>query len=141
MKYEEYETSMVRSRPREAKALKEKGLRERQRRFADFYLECGNASEAARRAGYKPDYGWRLLRDEGVKQFLAGRLEAMDDKRVADAGEVLKYLTSVLRGEAGEELKSPTVRMRAAELLGKRLACSRRGRERRRRRRSSLWTT
>ncbi|HIU33269.1 MAG TPA: terminase small subunit [Candidatus Pullichristensenella excrementigallinarum] len=100
--------------------MKEKGLRERQRRFADFYLECGNASEAARRAGYKPDYGWRLLRDEGVKQFLAGRLEAMDDKRVADAGEVLKYLTSVLRGEAGEELKSPTVRMRAAELLGKR---------------------
>ena len=87
--------------------MKEKGLRERQRRFADFYLECGNASEAARRAGYKPDYGWRLLRDEGVKQFLAGRLEAMDDKRVADAGEVLKYLTSVLRGEAGEELKSP----------------------------------
>ena len=100
--------------------MKEKGLRERQRRFADFYLECGNASEAARRAGYKPDYGWRLLREEGVKQFLAGRLEAMDDKRVADAGEVLKYLTSVLRGEAGEELKSPTVRMRAAELLGKR---------------------
>ena len=100
--------------------MKEKGLRERQRRFADFYLECGNASEAARRAGYKPDYGWRLLRDEGVKQFLAGRLEAMDDKRVADAGEVLKYLTSVLRGEAGEELKSPTVRMRAAGLLGKR---------------------
>ena len=32
----------------------EKKLTERQRRFADAYLELGNAAKAAERAGYSP---------------------------------------------------------------------------------------
>ena len=42
--------------------------------------------------------------------------------RVASASEVLEYLTDVLRGEAeGEGRGSSSPRMKAAELLGKRL--------------------
>ena len=43
------------------------------------------------------------------------------EKHVAEPEEVLSYLTDVLRGEAGEELKNSTARMRAAELLGRKL--------------------
>ena len=43
------------------------------------------------------------------------------EKHVAEQEEVLSYLTDVLRGEAGEELKNSTARMRAAELLGRKL--------------------
>lgn len=42
--------------------------------------------------------------------------------RVASAAEVLEYLTDVLRGEAeGEGRGASSPRMKAAELLGKRL--------------------
>jgi len=44
-----------------------------------------------------------------------------DGGRIAEPGEVLGYLTDVLRGEAGDEMKTATARMRAAELLGKKL--------------------
>ncbi len=48
---------------------------------------------------------------------------------VAKEGEVLEYLTSVLRGEAGGELKAATARMKAAELLGKRMGLFEEGAE------------
>ena len=28
-------------------------LNDRQKKFADYFIECGNATEAARKAGYK----------------------------------------------------------------------------------------
>jgi hypothetical protein len=48
---------------------------------------------------------------------------------VAGAGEVLEYLTCVLRGEADGELKNATARMKAAELLGKRMGLFEEGAE------------
>lgn len=115
-------------------------LTEKQKAFCDHYIETLNATEAAVRAGYSPktakQVGYENLTKPYLKQYIDQRLKALESKRVADAREVLEYLTRVMRGqeeetvvvggEYGVELikKEPSIRERnkAAELLGKRYA-------------------
>ena len=82
-------------------------LTEKQRRFVDYYVETGNASEAARRAGYAEKAAYRTgsenLRKPQVKAAIDARLKELEDKRIATADEVLQFLTSTLRGEVKEE--------------------------------------
>lgn len=96
-------------------------MSDRQRRFALAYVETGSAAEAAARSGYRRKNAARTLRSEGVRAALAelARVEVPGGASVATAGEVLAYLTGVLRGELEGAAASP--RMKAAELLGKRL--------------------
>ena len=88
----------------------EKKLTARQRRFVDLYLQLGNACEAAERAGFKRSYA-------------AGAMRLAEARRqdVATADEILAYLTGVMRGETDVEKSASSPRMKAAELLGKRL--------------------
>ncbi|TBL15282.1 terminase small subunit [Bacillus paranthracis] len=83
------------------------GLNERQKRFADYYIETGNASESYRRAGYKADNNRtvesrssQLLRNAKVSNYIDSKLSSKDSERIASADEVLEFLTSVMRGEA-----------------------------------------
>ena len=115
----------------------------KQRAFADFYIELANATEAAKRAGYSEktcySIGNENLKKPEIKAYINERLKQIENKRIADASEVLKYLTSVMRGESEAEvvvvegggdgcssarriLKAPDEkeRLKAAELLGKR---------------------
>lgn len=122
--------------------MKPRGLTEKQKRFIDFYIETGNATEAARRAGYKKPnkQGDQNLVKLGIRNAINERLKEAESKRVASGTEVLQYLTSVMRGEAEEEVlvtegcgvgytKTKAVkkkisqkdRLKAAELLMKRL--------------------
>lgn len=82
-------------------------LTEKQRRFVDYYVETGNASEAARRAGYSERIANRIgtenLSKPVIKAAIDARLKALEDKRIAKVDEVLKFLTSTLRGELKEE--------------------------------------
>ena len=82
-------------------------LTEKQRRFVDYYIETGNASEAARRAGYsEKTAGWigqENLQKPTIKAAIDARLKDLEDKRIAKADEVLQFLTSTLRGEVKEE--------------------------------------
>nr|WP_317429578.1 terminase small subunit [uncultured Mitsuokella sp.] len=82
-------------------------LTEKQRRFVDYYVETGNASEAARRAGYsEKTAGWigqENLQKPTIKAAIDARLKELEDKRIAKADEVMKFLTSTLRGEVKEE--------------------------------------
>lgn len=98
-------------------------LTERQRRFADLYLQLGNAAEAAERAGFQRSYAQAAKRQPAVRAYMDARLEEARSKNVASADEVLSFLTDVMRGaydgEKPEKNSSP--RMKAAELLGKRL--------------------
>jgi phage terminase small subunit len=120
-----------------------KKLTIKQRAFADYYIELGNATEAARQAGYSEKYintnASKLLQNTTIKAYIDERLKQIEDDRIASAAEVLKYLTSVLRGESQSEIvvvegvgdgcsearrikKEPEEkdRLKAAELLGKR---------------------
>ena len=102
-------------------------LTERQKRFIDQYIQSGNATEAAKKAGYKGNNLNRIGSENLSKldKYIKERIKELDDKRIADADEVLQYLTSVLRGEEKDQFgfeASLKDRNKAAELLGKRYA-------------------
>nr|WP_211182041.1 terminase small subunit [Megasphaera elsdenii] len=82
-------------------------MTEKQKRFIDYYIETGNASEAARRAGYsEKTAGWigqENLQKPTIKAAIDARLKELEDKRIAKADEVMQFLTSTLRGEVKEE--------------------------------------
>lgn len=100
-------------------------LTPKQRAFADYYIETGNATEAARRAGYKKTnvQGSQNLEKLSIKSYIEERVKASDEKRIAKGEEVLEYLTKVMRGEEKDQFgldASLQDRTKAAELLGKR---------------------
>ena len=82
-------------------------LTEKQRRFVDYYVELGNATEAAKKAGYaeKAAYatGAENLRKPQIKSAIDARLKELEGKRIAKADEVMQFLTATLRGEVKEE--------------------------------------
>lgn len=81
-------------------------LTEKQKRFADEYIRLGNATEAARLAGYSPKtasvVGAENLIKPNVKSYIDGVLAEMASKRVMDATEAMELLTSIARGEMEE---------------------------------------
>lgn len=100
-------------------------LTEKQKRFIDYYIETGNATESARRAGYKQPHVQGAQNLEKLRKYIDERLESFEDDRIADAEEVLRYLTKVIRGEEKDQFgldASLKDRNKAAELLGKRYA-------------------
>ena len=99
-------------------------INERQRRFAEAWLATGDAACAARAGGYSRRYAPKLLRRDAVRRYLQARQarDAPGGGRVATEQEILEFLTGVMRGEGGSEGRSgASPRMKAAELLGKRL--------------------
>lgn len=119
-------------------------LTEKQKRFADYYIETGNASEAYRKAGYSgktqstvTTNANRLLTNADIKAYIDERIAEKDTERIAKQDEVLEFLTSVLRGQVQEQFPlglgmgeqklvkkqlDGKDRIKAAELLGKRYA-------------------
>ena len=118
-------------------------LTPRQQKFCDEYLISGNATDAAIKAGYSPktakNIGSENLAKPDLKAYIEAQLAALHSEKIADATEVLEYLTSVMRGktkgieivtefigdgvsEARTMEKEPSEkeRLKAAELIGKR---------------------
>lgn len=105
----------------------DKKLTPKQKAFADYYIETGNATEAARKAGYKGKNLNRIASENlsklGIKQYIEERMSKIEDERIAKGDEVLKYLTKVMRGQEKDQFgldASLQDRTKAAELLGKR---------------------
>ena len=115
----------------------------KQQRFCDEYLVDLNATQAAIRAGYSVrsarQIADRNMSNVDIQEYIMARMAEKESQLIADQDEVLKYLTSVLRGESrSEEIvienvgdyvseartmeKAPSEkdRLKAAELLGKR---------------------
>lgn len=102
-------------------------LTEKQKAFADAYIETGNASEAARRAGYSHPYSQstRLLENVGISAYIKERLSAIEAQRVASADEVMRFFSSVMRGEVKDQFgldASLQDRLNAGKELMKRYA-------------------
>jgi phage terminase small subunit len=111
-------------------------LTEKQKRFADYYIETGNITEAARKAGYKQPHvqGSQTLAILRVRAYIDEQLKILDNKRIMQAEEVMQLLTSIARNEEQEEVvvfgdKGPELtqkgmsakdRLKALELIGKR---------------------
>lgn len=99
----------------------------KQRAFCDYYIETGNATEAAIKAGYNKktarQIGSMNLTKVDIRAYIEERLKEIESKRIADGKEVLQYLTKVMRGEEKDQFgldASLQDRTKAAELLGKR---------------------
>lgn len=118
-------------------------MTDKQRKFCDEYLIDCNATQAAIRAGYSEKYAHtnanKILQNTTIKNYIDEQLEKISSEKIADATEVMEYLTSVLRGESTAEIvvvegcgdgyseakniqKQPDEKekLKAAELLGKR---------------------
>lgn len=111
----------------------------RQQKFCDDYLISGNATDAAIKAGYSrktaKQTGSENLAKPDLRAYIDEQLAKIHSAKIADAEEVMKYLTSVMRGEhteqvlklVGEGVQTVTdidvsakERLKAAELIGKR---------------------
>ena len=79
----------------------------RQKAFADLYIKLGNASEAARQAGYSQRTARQIageyLAKPAIRDYINERLAAVEALRIADANEVMRFFTSVLRGEEKDQ--------------------------------------
>ena len=123
--------------------MAEKMMTAKMKRFCDEYLVDLNATQAAIRAGYSKktaeQAASRLLINVKVRKEIDARMQEKQSELIADQDEVLRYLTSVLRGQSESEVvvvegagdgfsearrmvKAPDEkdRLKAAELLGKR---------------------
>lgn len=117
-------------------------MTDNQKKFCDEYLIDTNATRA-----YKIAYphvksddaaracASRLLTKDNIKSYIDEQLEKISSEKIADAEEVMKYLTSIMRGEETDEVLrfvgdgyqektrlqvNVKDRNKAAELLGKR---------------------
>lgn len=121
-------------------------MTDKQKKFCDEYLIDCNATRAylAAYPNIKNEHSARtlasrLLTKVDIKSYIDEQLEKISSEKIANAKEVMEYLTSVMRGETKSEIvvvegcgdgysearnidKAPDEkeRLKAAELLGKR---------------------
>mgnify|MGYP001850937870 CR=1 FL=1 len=100
-------------------------LTPKQKAFADEYLICGNATEAARKAGYKQPHvqGSQNLEKLSVSSYIAERQKQIENSRIADVKEVMEFYSAVMRGEVKDQFDmdaSLTDRLSAGRELMKR---------------------
>lgn len=73
-------------------------------KLADEFLIYGNASEAARKAGYSAKYARitaaKALQNPAVREYLDARLKKIESEKIADQTEIMQYLTSVFAERA-----------------------------------------
>jgi len=118
-------------------------LTAKQQRFCDEYLIDLNATQAAIRAGYSKRSARQIadlnMSKHDIREYIENRMAEKEAALIANQDEVLKYLTSVLRGQSKsteivieglgdgstkarkmEKEPSEKDKLKAAELLGKR---------------------
>lgn len=100
----------------------------KQKRFCEYYVQTGNATESAKRAGYSEKTAYRTGADNLKKPQICAYIQeiskADDEKRIADAKEIMEYFTAVMRGQVNDQfgLDAPLQeRTKAATELAKRV--------------------
>lgn len=82
-------------------------LTPKQKAFSDEYLICGNATEAAKKAGYKEKTAYSIgaenLRKPLIREYIAARQKEIADARIAEAAEVLQFYSSVMRNQEKDQ--------------------------------------
>lgn len=104
-------------------------LTPKQKKFCEYYIQSGNATDAARKAGYSEKsaeaIGLENLGKPRISAYIAERVADQDKRRVADADEVLRFYSAVMRGEVKDQFgldASLTDRLKAGDALMKRYA-------------------
>ena len=96
-------------------------LTEKQKKFADYYIELGNATQAAINAGYAKrsaqQMGAENLSKPVIKSYIDERLEQIASERIMSAQEAIELLSSIARAEITEQVVVTT--MEGAEVVDK----------------------
>ena len=94
-------------------------MNDKQKEFCEYYAECLNATEAAKKAGYsaKTAYsqGNRMLKNAEIVKYIKELQERAASVRIADIKEVKETWTSLMR----DEKQKTRDRIRAGELLAR----------------------
>ena len=78
-------------------------LTAKQKKFADNYIETGNATQSAIDAGYSnktaKSVGSENLTKPDIKAYIAEKMREIESDRIMGAQEALEFLTNVVRGK------------------------------------------
>ena len=81
-------------------------LTEKQKKFADYYIELGNATQAAINAGYSSKYAntnaSKLLQNTTIKSYIDERMKQIASERIMSAQEILERLSMIANAEITE---------------------------------------
>jgi len=101
--------------------------RMRYKKFVDAYIETNNQTRAAIAAGYSEktaaNQGCRLLKNDYVLKYLDEREKELDEERIAKPREVMRWFTSLMRGQVKDAFDLPpglSDRIEGAKALQKR---------------------
>jgi len=94
-------------------------LTRKQQAFVDYYIETGNATKAAIKAGYSKKtarvMGQENLLKPAIKKHIENRNKQIENERIADMKEVKEFWTSMVRNNKLE----PKDRLKASEYIAK----------------------
>lgn len=91
----------------------------RQKKFAEYYAQCGNTVQSAIKAGYSEAYAnstaCKLLENARVVEYIKELSEKAQDERILTAKERQAMLSDI----ANDKKNSPSDRIRAVDTLNK----------------------
>src|SRR5690554_3967144 len=91
----------------------------KQKKFCDYYIQTGNATESAIKAGYSKktatETGYENLRKPHLAEYIAQRNKVLESDRIADMEEVKEFWTNTLRNEDNDYKD----RLKASEYIAK----------------------
>ena len=94
-------------------------LNARQKAFCEYYVACGNATEAAIKAGYKEKYAGvnadKLLKNTNIQKYIEELQEKAKGSRIMTAIERREFLTKMILKEETKD----TDRLKAVDILNK----------------------
>ena len=96
-----------------------KNLNTRQKKFAEYYAQSGNASESARRAGYSAKYinsnVQKLLQNTAISEYIKQLSDKLKDERIMSAKDRQVALSDIAKSAE----QDPSDRIRAIDTLNK----------------------
>lgn len=96
-------------------------MNHKQKIFCEYFVKDGNATEAAKKAGYSTQtaaaQASRLLTNVNVRKYIKELSERDTSKRIMQADEVKAYLSSVIQDaktKTADKIKAGTVLLRTS---------------------------
>lgn len=94
-------------------------MNERQKRFAEYYAQSGNAAQSAIKAGYSEKYAAqntdKLLKNTNISEYIKQLSEKAQDERIMTAKERQALLSDIAKYDG----YAPSDRIKAVDTLNK----------------------
>lgn len=99
----------------------------REQKFVTYYIDCGDASDAVKKAGFRTtspaSYARKLLSKPKIQEEVRQQMELFKNDVIAHSNEIMAFYTLAMRGEIKDQFgldPSLSDRLKAADALAKR---------------------